>query len=93
MDQREHIAINEIQVAAVLRRNAVQVFQLPDIVGGHPAVLAGSGIAGHTAGIIATEETLQIKLHEIRQFFLIHLGPQRNILERVEIFHRHFQFF
>ena len=32
-------------------------------------------------------------MRDIRQFFLIHLGPQRNILERVEIFHRHFQFF
>ena len=61
--QREHIAVDEILVAALFRRNAVQVFQLPDVICGHPAVLATDGVAVHAALVIATEQTFQIEFH------------------------------
>ena len=69
--QREHIAVDEVQVAAVLCRDAVEVFKFPDIIGGHPAVLAADGVPIHAALIIAAEQTFQIELHEIHGFFVL----------------------
>ena len=66
--QREHIAIDEVQVAALLGGDAVEVLQLPDIVGGHPAVLPTDGIAVHPALVIAPKQTLQVELHKIGSF-------------------------
>ena len=34
--------------------DAVQVFQLPDIIGGHPSVLPGGGVAVHPALVVET---------------------------------------
>ena len=68
--QWEHIAVNEVQVAAVLCRDAVEVFQLPDVVCGHPAVLAADGVPVHARLIVSTEQTFQIELHEIHGFFV-----------------------
>ena len=73
--QREHIAVDEIQVAAVLCRDAVEVFQLSDVICGHPAVLAADGVPVHAALVIAAEQTFQIELHEIHAFFV--LGQKR----------------
>ena len=61
--------MNKGQVAALLGRNAVKVFQFTDIVGGHPTVLATNGVAVHAALVIATEQTLQIEFHEILALF------------------------
>ena len=58
MLEREHIAIDKVYISTFLGRDAVQVLQFPDIVGGHPAVLASCGIAIHAAGVVAAEETL-----------------------------------
>lgn len=44
----DHIAVNEIGVSAFLCGDWVLVFQSTDIIGGHPAVLAGNGVAFHT---------------------------------------------
>ena len=68
--QRAQIAVNEIQVAAFLCWDAVEVFQFTDVVCGHPTVLATDGVAVHTALVIATEQTFQIELHEIRSLFI-----------------------
>ena len=68
--QREHIAIDEVQVTTVLCRDAVKVFQFPDVVCGHPAVLATDGVPVHAALVIAAQQTFQIELHEIRRFFV-----------------------
>lgn len=63
--QWEHIAVNEVQIAAVLLRDTVEVFKLPDVICGHPAVLAADGVPVHAALVIAAEQTFQIELHEI----------------------------
>lgn len=68
--QREHIAVDEVQVAAVLCRDAVEVFQLSDVVGGHPSVLTTDGVPVHAALVIAAQQAFQIELHEIRRFFV-----------------------
>lgn len=68
MDQREHIAIDEVQVAAFFSRNAVEVFQLPDVIGGHPAVLSRSGIPVHATLIIAAQQAFHIELEEVLAF-------------------------
>src|SRR5699024_5858975 len=60
--QREHIAIDQVQVSAFLGRDAVHVLQFPDIVGAHPAVLPCRSVAGHPAGIIAPEQPLHVEL-------------------------------
>ena len=70
MLQRKHIAVDEIQVTALFSRDPIHVFKFPDIIGGHPAVLASCGIAIHAAGIVTSEETLQIELHEILTFLV-----------------------
>lgn len=73
--QREHIAVNEVQIAAVLCWDAVEVFQLTDVVGGHPAVLAADGVPVHAALVIAAQQTFQIELHKIHSFLV--LGQKR----------------
>ena len=69
MDEREHIAIDEVQIAAFLRRDAVEVFQLPDVVGGHPAVLPRGGVTVHAALIIAAQQTFHIEFEEVLFLF------------------------
>ena len=69
MDEREHIAIDEVQIAALLRRDAVEVFQLPDVVGGHPAVLPRGGVTVHAALIIAAQQTFHIEFEEVLFLF------------------------
>ena len=69
MDEREHIAIDEVQIAAFLRRNAVEVFQFPDVVGGHPAVLPRGGVTVHAALIIAAQQTFHIEFEEVLFLF------------------------
>ena len=68
--KREHIAVYKIQVAAVLGRNTVEVFKLPDVVSGHPAVLPPDGVPVHTRLVVSSEQTFQIELHEIHGFFV-----------------------
>ena len=68
--QREHIAVDEVQIAALFFRDAVEVFQLPDVVCGHPAVLAADGVPVHAALVIAAKQAFQIELHEIHGFFV-----------------------
>src|SRR5699024_4529352 len=63
--QREHIAIDQVQVSAFLGRDAVHVLQFPDIVGAHPAVLPCRSVAGHPAGIIAPEQPLHVELGKV----------------------------
>ena len=70
MAHGEHIAIDEIQVAALLNRDTILILQLTDVIGGHPAVLSGDGIAVHPALVVATEQTFQVELHKILLFFL-----------------------
>ena len=53
MLEREHIAVYEVQVAALFGGDPVEVFELTDIVGAHPAVLASDGIALHAALVIS----------------------------------------
>src|SRR5699024_5799378 len=60
--QREHIAVDQVQVAAFLGRDAVHVLQFPDVVGAHPAVLPCGSVAGHSAGIIAPEQPFHVEL-------------------------------
>ena len=69
--QREHIAVNEVQIAAILCRDTVEVFQFTDVVCGHPAVLTANGVPVHAALVIAAEQTFQIEFHEIRRFFAL----------------------
>ena len=66
MLQREHVAVDQIQVSAFFGRNPVQVLQFADIVGGHPTVLSSRRITGHATGVVAAKKTFQIELHEIR---------------------------
>src|SRR5699024_2440610 len=68
--QREHIAIDKVQISAFLGRDAVHVLQFPDVIGTHPAVLPCGGVAGHPAGIIAPEQPLHIELGKITLLFL-----------------------
>ena len=58
-----HVAVDQIGVAAFLLGNRVQIFQFPDVVGGHPAVLPGDGVALHAGFVIAPHEAVQIELH------------------------------
>ena len=58
------IAVNKVQVAAVLGRDTVEVFKLPDVVCGHPAVLPCCGVPVHAALVIAAKQALQIELKE-----------------------------
>ena len=61
--------MNKGQVAALLGRNAVKVFQFTDIVGGHPAILATDCVSVHSRHIVATEKAFQIEFHEILRLF------------------------
>ena len=70
MAQREHVAVDKIQISALFGGDTVQVLQFPDVVGGHPAVLPRCRVAVHAAGVIAAEETFQIEFHEIRPFLV-----------------------
>src|SRR5699024_5113616 len=70
VSQREHIAVDKVQVSAFLGRDAIHVLQFPDIVGAHPAVLPCRGIAVHPAGIIAPEQPFHIELGKISFLFL-----------------------
>ena len=71
MLEREHIAIDKVYISTFLGRDAVQVLQFPDIVGGHPAVLAGRSIAVHTACIVAAKQSFQIELHKVLLLFIL----------------------
>ena len=53
MLEREHIAVYEVQVAALFGGDPVEVFELTDIVGAHPTVLTSDGVALHATLIIA----------------------------------------
>ena len=86
MDEREHIAVDEVQIAAFLRWDAVEVFQLPDVVGGHPAVLPRGGVTVHAALIIAAQQTLHIEFEEV---LLVHSKHKQTIptgMERLCLF-------
>ena len=63
--QREHIAVDEVQVTAVLGRDTVEVFKLTDVICGHPAVLAANGVPIHAGLIVSAKQALQIELHKI----------------------------
>ena len=72
--QREHIAVDEIQIAAFLCRDPILILQLANVVGAHPAVLTGNGIAIHSALVITTQQSFQIELHEV--FLLLTLQQE-----------------
>ena len=55
MLEREHIAVYEVQVAALFGGDPVEVFELTDIVGAHPAILSADGIALHAALVVAPQ--------------------------------------
>ena len=69
VDEREHIAIDEVQVAAFFCRDAVEVFQLTDVVGGHPAVLPRGGVPVHAALVIAAQQAFHIEFEEVLFLF------------------------
>ena len=75
VSKREHIAIDQVQVSALLSRDAVHVLQFPDVVGAHPAVLPCRSIAVHAACVVAAKQTLHIELGKI--LFLFLCGKER----------------
>ena len=66
MLEREHIAVYEVQVAALFGGDPVEVFELSNIVGAHPAVLSANGIALHAALVVAAQEAIDIELGKVR---------------------------
>ena len=68
--QLPHIAIDQVQVAAFLLRNTVEVFKLSDIVSGHPAILASDRITVHTALVVASEQTVHVEFEEVVLLFI-----------------------
>ena len=74
MLEREHIAIYEVQVAALFGWDPVEVFELSNIVGTHPAVLSANGIALHAALVVAAQEAIDIELGKVR--FLLFGGQE-----------------
>ena len=63
-----HVAVDEIKVTAFLGRDRIQVFQLPDVIGGEPAVLPAGGIAVHVLEALSERhdgktETLKVLDH------------------------------
>ena len=68
--EREHIAVNEIEIAAEFGGNPVKVFELTDIVGRHPPVLPSRCIARHTACVISPKQPLQIEFEVVPLLFL-----------------------
>src|SRR5699024_10859035 len=75
VSKREHIAVDKVEIAAILGRDAVHILQLTDVVGAHPAVLPCRSVAVHAAGIVATEQPLHIELGKI--LFLFLCGKER----------------
>ena len=73
--KRQHVSVHEIQISAILGWDSVQVLKLTDVVGTHPAVLPGSGIACHAALVVASEKSLDIELEE--EGFLFIIGEER----------------
>ena len=71
MLQRKHIAVDEIQVTTIFSGDPVHIFEFPDIIGGHPAVLAGGGVTTHPAGVITAEQTFEIELYKVSSLLLI----------------------
>ena len=65
-----------LRVAALFRRDAVQVLKFPDIVCTHPAVLPCGRIAVHAALEIATKQPVHIELDEVCGLF--RLGEERS---------------
>ena len=65
-----HIAIDQVQVAAFLLRNTVEVFKLPNIVSGHPAILTSDRITVHAALVVASEKPVHIELKEVFLLFI-----------------------
>src|SRR5699024_7056714 len=63
--QLRHVSIDQVQVTALLSRDTVKIFKFPDVIGAHPAVLAGCSIAIHPALVISTEQTIHVKLDKI----------------------------
>jgi PncC family amidohydrolase len=66
--EREHIAVDQINIAAFLGRDAVHVLHFTDIVGAHPAVLPGGCVTGHTALVVAAQQAVKIELNKKRRF-------------------------
>ena len=65
-----YVTVNQVQIASGLCRNAVKVFQFPDVVGAHPAVLPGDGISVHSGLIVAAQQALHIESREIARLFI-----------------------
>ena len=64
MSQVDHVPIAQVPVSSKLLWNRVQVFQLSDIIGAHESVLQSDGIAIHPALVVASEEPVDVELHE-----------------------------
>ena len=69
--QGEHVAVYQIKITAQLRRDAVEVFQLTDIVGGHPAVLPCCGVTVHAGLVIAAQQTFHVEPEEVLALLVI----------------------
>ena len=59
----DHVAVDQIGRTALFLGDGVEVFQRTDVIGGHPAVLPGDGVALHTALVIAAHQAVQIELN------------------------------
>ncbi len=65
-----HIAVDHVLVPALVGRYGIQVFQIPDIVGAHPAVLPGDCVSFHPAFVVAAHQSVDIELHIKTPLFL-----------------------
>ncbi len=74
MLEREHIAVYEVQVATLFGGDPVEVFELTDIVGAHPAVLSADGVALHATLVVAAQKAIDIELGKVR--FLLFGGQE-----------------
>ena len=77
MRQGEHVAVYQIKIAAKFRRDTVDIFQLTDIVCGHPTVLPCGGVALHAGLVISTEQTFHIESEEVLPLLII--GKERSL--------------
>ena len=69
MGEREHVAVDQVEIAA-LAGDAVEIFQGADVVGAHPPVLSGDGVAIHARGVVAAEEIFEVESDEETRFLL-----------------------
>ena len=58
-----HVAVDQIGVSALRLGDGVEVFQRADVVGAHPAVLPGDGVALHAALVVAAHQAVDVELH------------------------------